>query len=623
MIKRIVELVLDKAAADRAAREAQDALKKGTDPATAERNLGLVGRAMDRIKSAAFALGGALAAAFSLRAIANFGTGAVRAATEAGATWNRLAGQLEATGTAFVGVEAEIRAAARAMQDTTTVGDEEFAEGLTELVSITGDYRGSLAEMQTVADLAAAKQIDLKTAAQLVGKAMIGETGTLARYGIVVQEGADAMDVLRDRFRGMSENEASTLKGVTEQLGNEWGDLKEAIGDAMIEAGSGTGILSTMIGTVRGLTTWVNENRSEIANWGRLVIRTFQAVFESVQFMARIVGNSFDIIGSSITMLLLHMRQNLATTVNNVIEAFNRIPGVNIDFRMNNMTPFEFEAAQRELVKNIEGDTLDMQDAVLDLAEAYKEVGVAAMDAARGQREAASAAADDGGGGAPAGLAIPELGKRTPGAHDFLGGVEVRILDPQPIQSDRERIEAELAKLQESAENVAGGMSEAFAGFFEASRSGFEDQGGVFAAAADAARGAGAAIVSELVRGRAEAEYAQGVAALAAGTWPPNPAAFAAAGKHFLAASLFQAIPGVIRGAARGGGGGGGGSSIPRGGVGTSVPGAREVAGAEVHIYIDALSPADPRFQRVVLGATQNAQERFGESVRVNIHPRT
>ena len=45
--------------------------------------------------------------------------------------------------------------------------------------------------------------------------------------------------------------------------------------------------------------------------------------------------------------------------------------------------------------------------------------------------------------------------------------------------------------------------------------------------------------------------------------------------------------------------------------------------GPEVHIYLDPLSPGDERFQRVVMGASQNARERFGENVRVNIHPRT
>jgi len=44
------------------------------------------------------------------------------------------------------------------------------------------------------ADVAAGLQIDLSTATDLVGRAMVGETGTLKRYGIIVKEGADAVE---------------------------------------------------------------------------------------------------------------------------------------------------------------------------------------------------------------------------------------------------------------------------------------------------------------------------------------------------------------------------------------------------------------------------------------------
>jgi hypothetical protein len=48
-----------------------------------------------------------------------------------------------------------------------------------------------------------------------------------------------------------------------------------------------------------------------------------------------------------------------------------------------------------------------------------------------------------------------------------------------------------------------------------------------------------------------------------------------------------------------------------------------QAPGPEVHIYMDALSPNDPRFQRVALSAVQEATERYGENARVYHHPRT
>ncbi|HUE96518.1 MAG TPA: hypothetical protein VMN39_07645, partial [Longimicrobiaceae bacterium] len=140
----------------------------------------------------------------------------------------------------------------------------------------------------------------------------------------------------------------------------------------------------------------------------------------------------------------------------------------------------------------------------------------------------------------------------------------------------------------------------------------------------DGFRGVGQAIVSQLIAGRAEEQFASGLAALASGIWPPNPAALFAAGKHFAAAAAFKVLGGALGGALGGGGGGsGGGGSVPPGAIATSAPSISQLPGTEVNIFLDQLSPADPRFQRVVLGTVQNARERFGDNVRVNVHPRS
>ncbi len=183
--------------------------------------------------------------------------------------------------------------------------------------------------------------------------------------------------------------------------------------------------------------------------------------------------------------------------------------------------------------------------------------------------------------------------------------------------------DAAFAELQAKATRTGQAMTSAIQTFFDASRTGFEGVGGMWAAAGQAAREGGAAVVEGLIAGRAQEQMAQGVAALASGIWPPNPAALLAAGKHFAAAALFRAIPGAIAGGGPGGGGAGSGATaLPRGALATSAPGVEQPLGPEINIFIDPLSPSDPDFQRVVLGATQNAQERFG-NVQVNIHPRS
>lgn len=218
-------------------------VKKGTAEASASLNSfsGVVAK-----------VGGVVAGLFAANEIENFISSSITAAKEADVIWNRLGGTLRNAGVNFASARGEIERMANELENTSTVGDEEFAATLQTLVRISGDYRASLNEVATVADLAAGAQISLETAATLVGKVMVGETGTLKRYGIVVGEGADAMQLLRDRFRGMAENEGNTLEGQVIRLNNEWGNFKEAIGNAL-SGGNG------MIGFIRNLSTYLEN----------------------------------------------------------------------------------------------------------------------------------------------------------------------------------------------------------------------------------------------------------------------------------------------------------------------------------------------------------------------------
>lgn len=621
-IKRTIQLLLDRAAANRVEKDTKRALDRGTDPRKAKKNLGVIGRQMTDLRSMALKFAAAFGAAFVVRKIVQFGKESVRVATEARGIWNRLAGQLDVAGVAFSDVQGEIEDTSRALQDITTVGDEDFAAILTELVGTTLDYAASMAEVETVANLAAAKQIELKTAAQLVGRAMVGQTGTLSRYGIIVAEGADAMEVLRAQFAGMAANETRSLEGRTKQLGNEYSDLKQAIGDAMIEAGGGTSVLDTLIGTVKGLTTWINENRGAIAFWGSLVIDTFKAVGKTVAGLVNLTRSVFNVVGDLIVLWVRNAQLQLARfvdmaagVVNSFIEGLNRIPGVDIDFRFAGMDIAQFEAQRSAAMDLLKDDLGDVVDALVQVGQGWVDVGTKALFAERSQRSAVDVVPQ----------APPVAPTEAPGI----------TIDPELLRRANEGLarfranqlaafEAHQELILERATATAEGMTSAFETFFVASATGFSGAEGVWASAGQAAREAGASIVEGLVAGRVEEQMAQGVAALASGIWPPNPAAFLAAGKHFAAAALFRAIPGALRGGGGTGGGGGGvGAQIPRGALGSSAPGAAQPAGPEIHIYIDPLSPADPDFQRAVLGATQSAQERFGDNVNVNIHPRT
>ena len=262
-------------------------LTRGVD--TAASKLSGFGRTAERMSGTvtkALAFTGAVAGVAVLgRSLSAFASSSITAYSDAEAVWNRLSGTLQTVGVDFRNVEGDIARAARAMQDITTVGDEDFAGILQRLVSVSGNYAASLRDVQTVADLAAGTQMDLNAAATLVGKAMVGETATLARYGIIVQEGADAMQLLRDKFAGMAENEAQTMQGAIKQVNNEWGDFKEAIGGALAGAVDGSSVFTRLIETLKTMTKWVEENGAQLRKLGNTFVTVGAFIGRQIGYM--------------------------------------------------------------------------------------------------------------------------------------------------------------------------------------------------------------------------------------------------------------------------------------------------------------------------------------------------
>lgn len=126
---------------------------------------------------------------------------------------------------------------ATSLQRITTFGDEEImlAQRLFTAYSIEGEMLDKLT--RATLDLAAAKEMDLKGAADLVAKSVGSSTNALARYGITV-EGAvgstermqSAVDNISKLYSGSAQAAAENYHGQIIQLTNAWGDLNETLG---------------------------------------------------------------------------------------------------------------------------------------------------------------------------------------------------------------------------------------------------------------------------------------------------------------------------------------------------------------------------------------------------------
>ncbi|TKS58797.1 MAG: hypothetical protein EWM73_03411 [Nitrospira sp.] len=151
----------------------------------------------------------------------------------------RLTTALRAQGTATPAVIDQYVTLATTFQNTTVFADELITEMQALLVQVGNVMPQDMGRALTAAtDLAAGLGIDLRTATLLMGKAFEGETGTLKRYGIVIDEsklkteGATAvMEAINAKFGGQAQAQLETYTGKTALLGNRMDELREKVGE--------------------------------------------------------------------------------------------------------------------------------------------------------------------------------------------------------------------------------------------------------------------------------------------------------------------------------------------------------------------------------------------------------
>ncbi len=130
---------------------------------------------------------------------------------------------------------------ASSLQQATKFGDEAILSNAGLIQSLGNlDQEGLKKATAAAVDLAAALNVDLKTAALLVGKAAAGEVSSFSRFGLIIEKGSDtaetfarALDAINDKFGGAAAAQVNTFSGAYQQLSNTFGDATEEIGFAI------------------------------------------------------------------------------------------------------------------------------------------------------------------------------------------------------------------------------------------------------------------------------------------------------------------------------------------------------------------------------------------------------
>jgi hypothetical protein len=219
-----------------------------TDSRAMEARFGKLSEAARKVGTAMLVAGTAIVGGLTL---------AAKAADDERVNVMRLESQLKNVGVAYADVSKELEENIAVTQRKTGIADDQQRIALGDLVMITGSYQRALELLPLALDLSAAKQIDLSTAAELVGKVAQGNTGVLSRYGIVLQEGATAAEALAAMQRqvaGAAEATASPFAVLQASLS----DMTEALGAAVLPII--TDFIEKLTNIAERVKVWAEQN---------------------------------------------------------------------------------------------------------------------------------------------------------------------------------------------------------------------------------------------------------------------------------------------------------------------------------------------------------------------------
>ena len=191
-----------------------------------------------------FAAGGVVGAGIAgFGELVGFLKDSVDAAAESQKVWADLASAVERTGVNFAQVKGDLEAVATSLSHISTFDDEAIVSAMKNLMTYGMDYKTAMEAVAVAVDTAAAKGMDLQSATTAIGKAFNENYGALERLGVVLDDNVkktgsfkDVLAALNEQFGGAAAAQVDTYAGKLQQMQNEWQNLQETIGAALLPA---------------------------------------------------------------------------------------------------------------------------------------------------------------------------------------------------------------------------------------------------------------------------------------------------------------------------------------------------------------------------------------------------
>ena len=195
---------------------------------------------------------------------------------------------------------------ASSLQKVTTFGDENIISAQGQLQAYLGQEEVTEDLLKATLDFASAMKVDLKTAADLVGKTVGSSTNALSRYGVEIDTSLSASEKLAavteslgGKFGGQAEAATKGL-GALDQLKNTMGDILEVIGSAFAPF---IGAAATNLDTLGQKAQTSVGFLSNLAGVAKFVAQTFVFLKNTIAGLGEVIGTGLAAAVESVTLL--------------------------------------------------------------------------------------------------------------------------------------------------------------------------------------------------------------------------------------------------------------------------------------------------------------------------------
>ncbi len=250
------------------AKHSVDILIKARDEAS--KAMGTVGKSVLSMTGFIKKAAAVMAVYFSGRMIKDFAVSSVDAFAESESAVQSLSDALDLLGQGGNAAIKDLLKFASGIQAVTKYEDDAVV-GLMALGASMGQLSGDALKDAAKAAIgfAAAYKMELKAAMTLVSKAANGNTAAFARYGVILDGNLSKQEkyneVLKIGIRNfkLAEGEVNTYRGAVQQMKNALGDVKEAIGEAL---------MPMFKKSAERIKKWAEDNAEAIGKWSKKVV---------------------------------------------------------------------------------------------------------------------------------------------------------------------------------------------------------------------------------------------------------------------------------------------------------------------------------------------------------------